>query len=91
MRRRQRMSVMVEYISSAMSDDYCHRGSGPSGKPKLHFIQYNSQQAARDGAFHAGGKNEPAHHAHPKEGKAHYHAADKSGNIIKDGVHHCYG
>lgn len=72
-------------------DDYCHRGAGPSGKPKLHFIQYNSQGAAKDGAFHAGGKNEPVHHPSPAEGKAHYHAADKNGKIIKDGVHHCYG
>jgi RHS repeat-associated protein len=66
-----------------------YRKFGPSGKPKIHNVDYPSKKAAKDGARQSG-KGNPVQHPSPKVGKPHFHPVDEGGEIIKDGVHHNY-
>ncbi|CAG7831549.1 unnamed protein product [Allacma fusca] len=67
------------------------RKIGGSGKPHLHFILLPSRKAAENAARNAGKGNTPVHHTAHKPGQhPHFHPADRSGNIIKDGSHYGY-
>ncbi|CAF1099117.1 unnamed protein product [Brachionus calyciflorus] len=69
---------------------YNGRGSGPSGKPDLHFILKNSRADAEEAAKRAG-RGQPIHHtAHEPDQYPHFHPADRDGNIIKNGQHFGY-
>ena len=72
------------------------RKKGPSGKPRLHFINKKTKKEAYEAAKRAG-KGEPIQHAHPKKGKPHFHPNDNPNDCIgleeyiqKDGVHFTY-
>ena len=72
------------------------RKKGPSGKPKLYFINKKSEKEAYEAAK-LNGKGEPIKHAHPKKGKPHFHPNnnpdDVKGldiNIKKNGYHYMY-
>ena len=69
------------------------RGTGPSGKAKIHNVQHDSKKAAEEAAQHQG-HGEPIHHS-TSDKSGHFHSTDKDGNKIESGqqggVHHNYG
>ena len=67
------------------------RRIGPSGKPMIHVVRLPNRHAAEDAARNQGHGNPPIHHAAHQVGqRPHFHAADKAGEKIRDGVHFEY-
>lgn len=64
------------------------RRIGASGKPMLYFVMKPNWKEAEEAAQDEGKGNTPIHHSGHKFGqRSHFHATDKSGEIIKNGIH----
>ena len=66
------------------------RRIGASGKPMIHLVTLTNRHAAEDAAQNQGCGNPPIHHASQEGQIPHFHAADKAGEKIEDGVHFEY-
>ena len=63
---------------------------GASGKPMIHVVKLPNSHAAEDAARNHCCGNPPIHHASQEGQRPHFHAADKAGEKLEEGVHFEY-